>query len=1073
MAASPLSPEEIRNQTARLHALARRLAVASADADDAVQQTWLQSLRSGLPLVRVLPAFLATTFRNVIAFTRRSERRRATRDVRTAADRPMEVESTADLVATVELHRHLAALVLELPTMQRELVLRHYLVGDSIRELAVRHAITAAAVRGHLHRARQELRRRLAASDKEPRRAFALLVAAAPQPALTFVFSALVMNIKPVAAAVAILVVGLLLWQGLGPGEVRPAASPGSDRSVVAAADFGGAALPAQNAAPAERTVVATAADASWVVRGEVMHGSVGPLPGGTFLARLFAGHEANGEALLERTVIADAQGAFELALPPVHDVVTLQFTRSRPDTAITTSPRTFVAGDEPPQDLLVFAFVKDCHVTGTVTDEGGRSIEGAWVKVGRDDEPVRCAPDGSFRIVVSATYGDVSLVAGAPGHAPGKQNVKVKDRAAGAEAGFRLKDAVLFAGRVVAIDGAPVQGATVCTSEAWLCPARTDAEGRFELWLDPLLDTRTAYTTHAGYLEVQSRLTAAQLAEPCEIVLRRGAGVRGRVVDRDGRPVAGAQLKIGDFGARRALSAGDGTFELRNVPPGHGVVSTFARGFAPVQSIVDVPADERATAELAVQLEPGHRLAGRIVDREGRGIHRVRVTPLVQDPFRRWEPAADVYTARDGSFRFVDLPAGNLVLDCFGMDVARKEEPNVAVDRTDVTIVMDRPARLAGRVVDDGTGAPVPRFSVRFVDPQLQQGERRAGGYGVEWVRGLEFSDVDGVWRTETERFDDGAVLGVEVTAGGYAPAVLRRVIAAPNPDPNGCVLRLQKATRITGRVVDALTGSPVADARVAVFDDDHPLLGRDPFEDPRTAARSAADGSFAIEGAGVGSVRLVVRHPEWPLAFDGPFATAAGAETTRTVALRSGATIRGTALDGSGNVVVDATIALSEEVVEGMRVAGPSVRTDRNGRFELSKLLGMQYLLYGSGRASDGSVAVWARHVEVVADRVEEVELVPAGDGAIEVEIAGQGVGTGDVFVRMAPADRARGGEPPFHASAGGSTFVVRGLPTGDFDVWVSGSDPSPGWHGHASVTVSGKQPVRVRIAVAQRPR
>ena len=1061
-----------------MHALARRLAVASADADDAVQQTWLQSLRSGLPLASALPAFLATTFRNVIAFTRRTERRRAVRDLRTAADRPMQGESTADLVATVELHRHLAALVLELPAMQRELVLRHYLVGDSIQELAVRHAITAAAVRGHLHRARLELRRRLEATDKGPRRAFALLVSAAPQPTLPLVLSALVMNIKPVAAAVVILVVGLLCWQGLGRGEVSPATPSGSDRSVVAAADLGGAAAPTQDTATPERTMVAAATDASWVVRGEVMHGSVGPLPGGTFLARLFAGREANGEALLERTVIADAHGAFELALPPVHDAVTLQFTRSRPDTTITTSPRTFVAGDEPPQDLLVFAFVRDCRIRGTVTDESGSPIDGSWVKVGRDDEPVRCEPDGSFRIVVSATYGDVSLVAGAPGHAPAKQNVKVKDRAAGAEASFRLKDAVRFAGRVVAIDGAPVQDATVCTSETWSCPARTDAEGRFELWLDPLLDTRTAYTTHAGYLEVQSRLTAAQLAEPCEIVLRRGAGVRGRVVDGSGRPVAGALLKIGPFGAQRALSAGDGTFELRNVPPGRGVVSTFARGFAPVQSIVDVPADERATAELAVQLEPGHRLSGRIVDRQGRGIHRVRVTPLVQSPFvqspfRRWEPAADVYTARDGSFRFVDLPAGILVLDCFGMDVARKEEPNVAVDRTDVTIVMDRPARLAGRVVDDATGAPVRRFSVRFVDPQLHQGDRRASGYGVEWVRGLEFSDVDGVWRTDTERFDDGAVLGVEVIADGYAPAVMRRVIASPNPDPNGCVLRLQKATRITGRVVDAVTGKPVAEARVAAFDDDHPLLGRDPFAEQRTAARSAADGSFAIEGAAVGTVRLVVRHPDWPLAFDGPFTTTGGADTTRTISLRSGATIRGTALDANGNVVVGATIALGEEVVEGMRVAGPSIRTDRNGRFELPKLLSMQYLLYGSGRANDGSVAVWARNVDVVADRVEEVELVPAGDGAIEVEIAGQGVGTGDVFVRIAATNRARGGELPFHASASGSTFVVRGLPTGDFDVWVSGSDPSPGWHGHASVTLTGKQPVRVRIAVAPMPR
>jgi len=1075
--ASPLSPDDIRDQTTRLHALARRLAVASADADDAVQQTWLQSLRAGLPPARALPAFLATTFRNVLAFGGRTERRRAARELRAGTDRPLEVESTADLVATVELHRLLAALVLELPTMQRELVLRHYFAGDPIDELATRHAITAAAVRGHLHRARQELRRRLDASDGEARRAFGLLVAAASRPALPLVLTLVAMNTKSLVAVAAVVAVGLLTWRTLAPGDVAPIAPSDAGRAVAATADLDRTAAPVQRTAPTDRTEVATAHDATWVVRGEVMHGSVAPLPNGSFTAKVFAGREAKGDPLLERTVVADAKGAFELALPPVHDVVTLQFTRSRADTSIMASPRTFLPGDEPPQDLLVFAFVRDCRVTGTVTDEAGRPIDGAWVKVGRDDEPVRCAPDGSFRIEVSATYGEVSLVAGAPGHAPGKHGVKVKDRAAGAEAEFRLKPAVRLVGRVVASDGVPVPDAEVHTAETWSCPVHTDVDGRFEMLLDPVRDAHTAYVEHGDFLAEQRQFTATQLAEPCEIVLHRGASVRGRVVDRDGRPVAGAQIRLGQWigylAAPRGLSANDGTFEIRNVSAGRVEVATFARGFAPTRRAVDVPAGERAAAEVVVSLEPGHEIAGRVVDRDGRGIHRVRVTPIAHGPSGRWQPADEVHTTRDGAFRFVDLPAGGVTLDCFGMDVARKEEPNVGAGRRDVVIVMERPGRLAGRVVDDATGAPVPRFSVRFVDPELQPGERRVSGYGVEWLRGLTFTDADGVWRTESERFDVGAVLGVEVTADGCAPAVLRRVIASADPDPNAFVLRLQRATRIAGKVVDARTGAPIGDARIAVFDDAHPLLGRDPFADPRTASHTAADGSFAIDGASVGEVRLVVRHPDWPVAFDGPFATAAGTATSRTIALREGSTIRGTAVDANGNPVVDATIALADEVANGMRILGVSTRTDRNGRFELPRLLGMQYLVYGSGRASDGTFAVWARHVDVAADRVEEVELVPAGEGAIEVEIAADGVRTEGVFVRIARSHASMFEHPPFHANASGGTFVVRGLPAGDFDVSVAGTEPSPGWNGRASVTVGGKQPVRVRVPVAVQPR
>lgn len=1069
----PLSADEIRNQTARLHALARRLAVASADADDAIQQTWMQTLQRGLPHPRALAAFLATTLRNVIAFTGRTRRRRSAREEAAVAARPLEFDSTADLVATVELHRHLASLVLELPPTQREFVLRHYFAGDSIEELAIRHATTPAAVRGHLHRAREQLRTRLEASEGEPRRGFALLVGAAAQPAVPVLLTVLAMNTKSLVTAAAVLVVGLLLWHGLAPGALPAVVPAGQDKAVAVAASVDLSAPASNRSGADDRTAVGNDVDASWVVRGEVMHGSVAPLPGGSFTARLFAGWEASGEPLFERTVVADAQGAFELALPPVREVVSLHFVQQRADTKIMASARTFAPGDEPPQDVMIFAFVADCRVTGAVTDEAGRPVEGAWVKLGRDDEAVRCAPDGAFRVMASATYGDVSLLAGAPGYAPAKRNVNVQDRAAGAEASFRLKPGTRLFGRVVDTAGAPVPDARVHTGETWSCPARSDQDGRFELHLDAQQERHTAYVSHEGYLETQSEFATARLGEPCEIVLQRGQSVRGRVTDRLGRPVVGAQVRFGEWigylGALRARSADDGTFEIRTVPPGRGAVSVFARGFAPVRTLIEVGADGSNTPEVAVQLEPGHRIAGRIVDRDGVGLHRVRVTPIVGGPSGRWQPGSDVYTARDGTFRLANLPAGSVALDCFGVEVARKEEPDVAVDRDDVTIVMDRPAGLAGRVVDDATGAPIPRFVVRFVDPELQPGDRRVGGFGVEWVRGLSFADTDGVWRTGIERFDVGAVLGVEVLAEGYASAVQRRVIAQVKPDPSACEMRLKKATRIVGRVVDARTGSAIVDARVAVFDDDHPLFGRDPFADARTAARTGVDGGFVIEGSSVGAVRLVVRHPDWPVTFDGPFTTAPGAEATRTVAVQAGACIRGTALDANGNAVVEASIMLAQTVIEGLRIPESVVRTDRNGRFELPRLLAGTYTLYGNGHASDGSIAVWGRVVEVAADRVHEVELVPPGDGAIEVEITGEGLRAGDVHVQISPATQ-EWSLPFFQAVARGATFVVRGLPTGKAEVRVSALDGGPSWMGTASVDIAGKQPTRVRIASAR---
>jgi hypothetical protein len=157
------------------------------------------------------------------------------------------------------------------------------------------------------------------------------------------------------------------------------------------------------------------------------------------------------------------------------------------------------------------------------------------------------------------------------------------------------------------------------------------------------------------------------------------------------------------------------------------------------------------------------------------------------------------------------DLPAGRITLVCFGMDVVRQEVHDVLVDRNDVVIVMERPGRLAGRVVDDATGAPLTKFTIRFVEPELKAGEQRGGGYGVEWLNGLVFEDANGGWGTDTERFESGAVFGVEVSADGYGPVVQRRAIASPEPNPDALVLRLGKAARITGRIVDRRSGNGI----------------------------------------------------------------------------------------------------------------------------------------------------------------------------------------------------------------------------------------------------------------------
>jgi len=822
-----------------------------------------------------------------------------------------------------------------------------------------------------------------------------------------------------------------------------------------------------------ERTAFDEPTGTSWVVRGEVMHGSVGPLPAAHFTARIFSGSQADGKPLSEATLTSDANGGFEWALPPPSETVTLSFAQNRADTTIMADARTVLVSDGPPQDVTVFAFLKDCQVTGTVTDQAQQPIAGAWVKGSYRDEPEPCDAAGRYRMVTSATYGDTAVVAGAPRHVLARQTVKVKGRNAKVVVDFELKPAVRLAGRITDEGNAPVPTALVYTFDTHAAAVRTDADGRYELLnIDPARESHTVQVEHDDYLTSQRAVARARLDDACDFVLKRGARVSGRVFGGD-RVVAGAHIHLGEWigyiGRPRAVSREDGTFEVGNVPAGEGQMTVFARGYATDQRPISVPEGKTEVTGLVVRLEPGHFVAGRVVDRDGNGLHRVRVTPLAAQR-QRAQLASENYTRRDGSFRLTDLPAGKISIDCFGMHSARKEEQGVDVDRADVTIVMERPARLAGRVLDDTTGRPLARFSIRFVPPELRRGERQGFGYGAEWSNGLVFEDTDGYWSTDTERLEVGTVFGVEAAADGYGPAVVRRALPQLGGEPDALVLRLRPAARITGRVVDQRSGAGIIGAQLAVYDADHPLAGRDPFEDVRLACRTGTDGAFELAGLPAGQVSLVFQHPDWPLTFDGPFETVAGATTNRVLLVRAGATLTGTALDLQGNPLAGVKIARETIEIAGLRMPQASLTTDGAGRFRFPTLTTARYWLHASGLLEDGSTIVYSRNVDVTVGEDIDLQLAPAGRAAIHIELVADGAFPKalTLFIRR-PTGTPE--ERPFSCSVSGSPFVVRGLPAGEFAISVSHYSGTTLVSGSGAVTLSAEGTAQVRIPLTTR--
>jgi RNA polymerase sigma-70 factor (ECF subfamily) len=210
-----------------LRDLARKL-VGGADADDAVQDTFVAVLRS--PPDPDLPAkpWLARVLRNASRMAHRSDTRRARREdaVSQIATPP---SSAADTLARAETFRMLVELVLALDDPYRTTVLRHYFDGESFAAIARRDGIPEATVRGRHKQALEQLRRRLDLRSHGDRRAWlASLAPLAAPPAHTASATVGVVIVKKllITAAIAVVAAGALWhWYPHTPATAAPASA--------------------------------------------------------------------------------------------------------------------------------------------------------------------------------------------------------------------------------------------------------------------------------------------------------------------------------------------------------------------------------------------------------------------------------------------------------------------------------------------------------------------------------------------------------------------------------------------------------------------------------------------------------------------------------------------------------------------------------------------------------------------------------------------------------------------------------------------------------------------------------
>jgi RNA polymerase sigma-70 factor (ECF subfamily) len=309
-----------------LRALAARLVNDPATADDLVQETWLQALRTRDVAPGRMRPWLERVLRNQARNRWRSNRRRSEHELLVEAERAN--PTPAELAREAESQRLIAEAVARLSEPARSLIVLRYFRGLDSGAIGRMRGVPGSTVRGQLKRALEELRAEL---DREHggREAWALLLL----PILRSTPAASVSSI-PLLGAVAALVVAVLAsvlaYQLLPRPNSAPALATVSEPSAAPALRAPAALTPA----PATEATRQEAGDgpppsareaAPVVLRGRFLDPSGAPLAGVD--VELFGtGTSRKPERLYEApagwedpSATTDEGGRFELSFAAPH----------------------------------------------------------------------------------------------------------------------------------------------------------------------------------------------------------------------------------------------------------------------------------------------------------------------------------------------------------------------------------------------------------------------------------------------------------------------------------------------------------------------------------------------------------------------------------------------------------------------------------------------------------------------------------------------------------------------------------------------------------------------------------
>jgi carboxypeptidase family protein/PDZ domain-containing protein len=366
------------------------------------------------------------------------------------------------------------------------------------------------------------------------------------------------------------------------------------------------------------------------------------------------------------------------------------------------------------------------------------------------------------------------------------------------------------------------------------------------------------------GESPVRLEARAGEVVKGLVVRLAPAVEYDGHVVDAEGRPVAGAEVRIaGEDPSARVVAAPDrwrtgpgGAFHF--AAPDGAVLEARREGQGVGRGAVDMAV--RATRALTIRLQAASSvlsIAGSVEDAQGAPVEGA----IVRASRRRSDaPPATARTDAAGRFRLEGVGEGRWLVTASRPGAAPASDVAEA-GASDVRLRLAGGGRVTGRVKDARSGAPVTSFTVAVLS---------------RTPRSVQVAAADG--RYELDELPPGRAF-VTVTAPGYAaPDEVRVAVPEPGAPAATADFALAPGARLRGVVVERGSGAPVAGARVEA-EGGVPDVPGAPV---RNEVATDAEGRFELSGLGDGSTTLVASAPgHHARTLSGP-ALAAGAEAS-----------------------------------------------------------------------------------------------------------------------------------------------------------------------------------------------